>query len=106
MFHDLTDCQPLIDIPVQHRLDQVNARVTQDPRDPELVVHYLINAVEGVLLIDEGVKKDTQGPDILFLAAVGFSLQDFWSCVICPIDKLLVDIKTQKNWRTKEEFRA
>lgn len=74
MFHNLTNCKTLIDIPVQHRLDQVDARFTHDPRDSELVVHYFINAVEGVLLIDEGVKQDPERPDILFFAAVGFSL--------------------------------
>ena len=34
MFHDLADCQSLIDFTIQHCLDQVNALFTHDPRDP------------------------------------------------------------------------
>lgn len=78
----LRNCESLIDIAVQHRLDQINIPIGHDPRDPQLVVKDLIDAVKGVFLIDEGVEQYTQGPDILFLTAVGFALEDFRSCII------------------------
>lgn len=86
MFHNLTDRQSLIHIPVQHRLDQFNARITHDPRDPQFMIHDLVNAVEGVFLVDEGVEQDAEGPDVLFFAAVGFALEDFGGGVICGSD--------------------
>lgn len=83
MFHHLRDSQPLIDIAIQHRSDQLDALLAHDPRHAQLVVHDLVDAVKGVFLVDEGVEEDSQGPDVLFLAAVGFALQDFGGGVVC-----------------------
>lgn len=79
---DLADGQPPIDVPVEHLLDQLDVRGGHDPRDAQFVVEYFIDAVEGVLLVDEGVEEDAEGPDVLFLAAVGFALEDFGRGVI------------------------
>ena len=83
MFHDLGNRQPLIDISIQHGLDQLNARLAHDPRYPQLMVHDLVDAVEGVFFVDEGVEEDAEGPDVLLFAAVGFALEDFGGGVVC-----------------------
>lgn len=79
---NLANSQPPIDVPVQHLLDQLDIRRRHDPRDAQLVVEDLVDAVKGVFLVDEGVEEDAQGPDVLLLAAVGFALEDFGRCVI------------------------
>jgi len=50
------------------------------------VIQYLINVVERILLVDDRIQKDPKGPDVLFLAAVGFALKNFgrgivWICI-------------------------
>jgi hypothetical protein len=37
------------------------------------VIHNLVDRVEWVFFVDDGVKEDAEGPDILFFAAVGFA---------------------------------
>lgn len=46
------------------------------------MVKDLIDIVERVLFVDDSVEQDAKGPDILLLAAVRFSLQDFWRSVV------------------------
>ena len=83
MPHNLRDTQSAIDIPIQHALDQIDAVLAHDPRDPELMVHDLVDAVKGVFLVDEGIEQDAEGPDVLFFAAVGAALEDFGGGVVC-----------------------
>ena len=47
------------------------------------MVEDLVDAVKGVLLVDERVEEDAEGPDVLLLAAVGLALENFGGCVIC-----------------------
>jgi len=35
------------------------------------MVHDLVDGVERVLLVDDGVEQDAESPDVLFLAAIG-----------------------------------
>jgi hypothetical protein len=37
------------------------------------MVHNLIDGVEGILFVDDGVEKDTEGPNILLFASVGLA---------------------------------
>ena len=69
---DLADGQPPINVPVEHLLDQLDIRGGHDPRDAQFVVEDFV----------ESVKEDAEGPDVLFLAAVGFALEDFGRGVI------------------------
>ena len=79
---DLTDGQPAIDVAVQHLLDELDVGGRHDPRDAELVVEDLVDAVKGVLLVDERVEEDAEGPDVLLLAAVRLALQDLGGRVV------------------------
>lgn len=82
MFDDLSDGQPLIDIPIQHRSNQLDAFLAHDPRHPQFMVHDLVDTVEGVFFVHQSVKEDAEGPDVLFLAPVGFALKDFGGGVV------------------------
>jgi hypothetical protein len=65
------DGNAVVDVAVEHRADEVNAIFRERKEgDSEGVVKDLVDAVERVLLVDNGVKKDTQSPDILFLAPI------------------------------------
>lgn len=46
------------------------------------MIEDLVDAVEGVFFVDEGVEEDAEGPDVLFFAAVGVSCKDFGGGVI------------------------
>jgi len=37
------------------------------------MIHDLVNGIEGVFFVYDGVKEDAKGPDVLFFTAVGFS---------------------------------
>jgi hypothetical protein len=47
------------------------------------VVHDLVDAVEGIFLIDDGVQQDAESPYVLFFATVGTASEDFGGCVVC-----------------------
>lgn len=46
------------------------------------MVEDLVDIVERIFFVDDGVEEDTQSPDILFLATVGFTLEDFGGGII------------------------
>ena len=70
-------------IAVQHPADQIDALVADGIRHAQVAVHDLVDAVEGVLLVDDGVQQDAQRPDVLLLAAVGPAREDLGGGVIC-----------------------
>ncbi len=74
--------QPLLHIPIEHPADQVDALVADGVRHAQVAVHDLVDGVEGVLLVDDGVQQDAQRPDVLLLAAVGPAREDFGGGVI------------------------
>ena len=47
------------------------------------MIKDLVNAVKRVLFVDECVEEDPKRPHILFLATIGFALQDLGSGIIC-----------------------
>ncbi len=55
MVYYLRDGQALIDVTIQHRLNEIDRGVAHDPWYPKLAVHDLVDAVEGVFLVDECV---------------------------------------------------
>lgn len=56
MVHDLRNRQPPIDVPIQHRLYQIDTGVAHDPRDAQFMIHDFVDAVKGIFLIDKGVE--------------------------------------------------
>jgi hypothetical protein len=76
MVQDLVDVVPVLDVPVEHAADEVDALVADGERHPQISIHDLVDAVEWVLLVDDGVEQDAQSPDILLFAAVWLACQD------------------------------
>lgn len=53
-FH-LTDRQALIRVSSQHGLDEIDTALAHDPRDAQLVVENLVDAIERIFLVHERV---------------------------------------------------
>lgn len=73
MLQYFTDSYPLIDIPIEHQSDEIDTRIAHNIRNAQVMIHNLVDAVERVLLVDDCVEEDAQGPDVLLLAAVGLT---------------------------------
>lgn len=56
MLHNFRDGQSVVNITVEHPSDQVDAVLRErEEGDPERMVQDLINVVEWILLVDDGV---------------------------------------------------
>lgn len=86
MFHNFRDRQSIVDIAVQHLPDQVDTIFGEGKEGhPQGVVENLIDVVERVLFVDDGVEQNSKGPHILFFAAVRFALKNFRRCVVWKV---------------------
>jgi hypothetical protein len=75
---DFGDRKSVVNVTIEHRADEVNAVFREGKEwDSEGVVKDLIDIVERVLLVYDGVEENAQSPDILLLASVRSSLEDF-----------------------------
>lgn len=75
MFKYFSNCKSVINITIEHRADEVDAIFRERKEgDSEGVVKDLINIVERVLLIDNGIEENAQSPDVLFLATIRSAL--------------------------------
>lgn len=75
MFKNFGNGQPVVDVAVQHLANQVDAGFGEgEERDAERVVENLVDIIKWVLLVDDGVEKDAERPDVLFFTAIGFAL--------------------------------
>ena len=95
MRQHLLDIQPLLHVPIQHVAYQINALVAQRIRHAQVAVHDLVDAVERVLLVDDGVQQNPKRPDVLLLAAVGLARKDFGGGVI--YFRMLVRVREEKG---------
>jgi hypothetical protein len=83
MFHDLRDGQSIVDVSVKHLSDQVDAVLRKrKERHAEGMVKDLVDVIERVLFVNDGVKQDSEGPNILFFTAVGFTLENFRCSIV------------------------
>ena len=56
MLQHLLNGNPFRDIAIEHLADEVDARLAHDVRHAQVAVHDLVDAVEGVFLVDDGVQ--------------------------------------------------
>jgi len=70
MIQNLLDIYPSIQIPIEHLADQINACLAHDIGNTKIPIHDLIDAVEWILLVYDGVEEDTESPNILLFATV------------------------------------
>src|SRR5215470_9847336 len=62
MFQHLTNRDSLIDIAVEHQPYKIDAGFTHDVRYAQVVIHDLVDAVEGIFLVEDSVEQDSQSP--------------------------------------------
>jgi hypothetical protein len=82
MVQDLLNGVPFRYIPVEHTSDEVDTLLADDIWHPQVAIHDLIDAVEGVLLVYDGIKEYSQGPYILLFASIRLASQNLGCCVI------------------------
>lgn len=58
MLQHLLDANPGLDVPVKHQPDQIDTIFAHHIRNSEVAVHYLVDAVERILLVYDSVEKD------------------------------------------------
>lgn len=78
----LPNVRALGHVAVQHAADEVDALGAHGKGNAQVQVHDLVDAVKGVLLVDDGVQENAQRPHVLRFAAIGLASQDFGGCVI------------------------
>lgn len=83
VLQNLGDGDASLDIAIEHQANQVQILFGHDIRYSQVVVHDLINAIEGILLVHNGVEKDSESPDVLLFAAIRLTGKNLWSSVIC-----------------------
>lgn len=67
--------ESVVNVAIEHRADEVNAIFRERKEgNAEGVVKDLIDVVERVLFVDNGVKKNAESPDVLFLASIRSAL--------------------------------
>jgi hypothetical protein len=82
MLENLVDVVSLRQIPVKHLADKVDALVADRVRYPQVAIHDLVDAVEGILLVYNSIEENAEGPHILLLASVWLSGKNFGGCVV------------------------
>ena len=83
MLENLADRDPLLHVAVQHEPHEIDALLAHDPGDTEVVVHDLVDGVEGVFLVDDGVDQDAESPDVLLLPTIRVAREDLRRSVVC-----------------------
>lgn len=82
MLQHLVDVEAARDVAVQHAADQVDALFTHGKGDTQVAIHDLVDAVEGVLLVDDGVQKNAKCPDVLLCTTIWLASKNFRSSII------------------------
>jgi hypothetical protein len=83
VFQHQVDIVSLLHVPIQHATNKVNTLWADCERHSKVSIHDLIDAVERILLVDDGVEQDAQCPDILFLPTIRFTSKNLGSRIIC-----------------------
>lgn len=90
MVQHLDNIISLCYIAVEHAADQVDALIADCVWYSKVTIHDLVDAVEWVLLIDDGVEQDAQCPYILLLAIIWLASKDLrcsiiYRCLLVPV---------------------
>ena len=75
MFDYLRNIKSLRDVAVKHIPDEIDTIVADGVRYPKVAVHYFVDAVERVLLVDDRVEEDAQSPNVLLFSSVWLACQ-------------------------------
>ena len=77
------DADTPVHVAVEHLPDQVDTVFAHHIRHAEVVIHDLVNRVERILLVDNGVEQNPKSPDVLLFAAVWGTTENLRCSVIC-----------------------
>lgn len=83
MLQNLVDIVSLLDVAIQHAPDEVDTLVADRVRHTQVAIHDLIDTVERVFLVDDGIEQDAESPYVLLFAIIRFAGKDFWCGVVC-----------------------
>ena len=83
VLENLADRDALLHVAVQHEPHKIDALLAHDPGDAEVVVHDLVDGVEGVFLVDDGVDQNAESPDVLLLPTIRVARKDLRRSVVC-----------------------
>jgi hypothetical protein len=83
VLHHFLDRNSGLHISIQHRAYQIDTVFAHDIWNAQIAVHDLVDAVEWILLVDDGVQQDTECPYVLLFAAVRLAGENFGGGVIC-----------------------
>ncbi len=92
MLYHLLDRDSSINVPIKHPAYQIYAVFAHDVWNAKVAVHYLVDAVEWVLFINNCVEKYAESPNVLLLAAIWLPGEDFW----CGVIWKMLDSETKK----------
>lgn len=82
MLQHLRNVGALGQVAVEHAPDEVDALGAHGKGHAQVVVHNLVDAIKGILLVDDGIQEDAQRPHVLRFAAIGLPSQDFGGSVV------------------------
>ena len=83
MFHNVDNRNASLKVSIQHLANQIYALLRKwEIGDTKRVVEYLIDIVEWILLVDDGVQKNAECPNVLFFASIWSSLKNLGCSVI------------------------
>lgn len=83
MLQNLVDIVSLFDVAIQHATDEVDTLIADCVRHTQVAIHDLINTVERIFLVDDGVEQDSESPYVLLFAIIRFAGKDFRCGVVC-----------------------
>lgn len=82
MLQHLVNIVAFSDISIQHASNEVDTLLAQNIGYSQVTIHDLINTVEWILLVDNGVEENTQCPNVLLCAPIRLASENFRSGVI------------------------
>jgi hypothetical protein len=83
VFKHFGDSEAVVDVAIEHCSNEVNACFRERKEGyAEWVVEDFVDVVERILLIDNRIKENSQGPDVLFFASVRPALENFGGGVV------------------------
>lgn len=96
VLQNLGDIVSLFDVAIQHATDEVDTLITDRVRHTQVAIHDLIDAVERVFLVDDGVEQDAESPYVLLFAIIRFAGKDFrcgvvWGCLVRRMQAFKLD---------------
>lgn len=83
VLQNLVDVVSLLDVAVQHATNEIDALVADCVRHTQVTIHDLVDTVERVFLVDDGVEQDAESPYVLLFAIIRFAGKDFRCSVVC-----------------------